>query len=146
MNVLVAVDLSPASEQVIAAAERVARALGAELYVLHVAEPEPDFVGYDAGPPIVRDQVAEQHRREHRAVQALAERLRTAGIDATALLIRGPTVDTTLREAERLGAELIIVGSHGRSALYDVLVGSTSAGILRKSPVPVLVVPMRRPA
>lgn len=145
MNILVAVDLSPASDRVIATAERVAQAIGAAVYVLHVAEPDPDFVGYGAGPQVVRDQVAELHHREHRAVQALAERLRAVGIDATALLIRGPTVETTLKEAERLNAELIIVGSHGRSALYDVLVGSYSTGILRRSTVPVLVVPMREP-
>lgn len=145
MNILVAVDLSPASDRVIATAERVAQAIAAAVYVLHVAEPDPDFVGYGAGPQVVRDQVAELHHREHRAVQALAERLRAVGIDATALLIRGPTVETTLKEAERLHAELVIVGSHGRSALYDVLVGSYSAGILRRSTVPVLVVPMREP-
>ncbi|MGD9584505.1 MAG: universal stress protein, partial [Lysobacterales bacterium] len=113
MNVLVAVDLSPAADKVIAAAERVALAIGAEVFVLHVAEPEPDFVGYDAGPNVVRQQVADEYRREHRAVQDLAERLRAAGVRATALLIQGPTAATTLREAVRLNAELIVVGSHG---------------------------------
>ncbi|MGE3103736.1 MAG: universal stress protein [Lysobacterales bacterium] len=143
MNVLVAVDLSPAADKVIAAAERVALAIGAEVFVLHVAEPEPDFVGYDAGPNVVRQQVADEYRREHRAVQDLAERLRAAGVRATALLIQGPTAATTLREAVRLNAELIVVGSHGHGAVYDVLVGSYSAAILRQSPVPVLVVPTR---
>lgn len=143
MNVLVAVDLSPAADKVIAAAERVALAIGAEVYVLHVAEPEPAFVGYDAGPGVVRQQVADEYRREHRAVQDLAERLRAAGVRATALLIQGQTAATTLREAVRLKVELIVVGSHGHSAVYDVLVGSYSAAILRQSPVPVLVVPTR---
>lgn len=143
MNVLVAVDLSPAADKVIAAAERVALAIGAEVFVLHVAKPEPDFVGYDAGPNVVRQQVADEYRREHRAVQDLAERLRAAGVRATALLIQGPTAATTLREAVRLNVELIVVGSHGHGAVYDVLVGSYSAAILRQSPVPVLVVPTR---
>lgn len=144
MNILVALDLSEASERVLAAAKRVAEATGAAVTVLHCAEPDPDFIGYEAGPDVVRDQVAEEFRREHRAVQAHAELLRAAGIDATALLLQGPTVDTTLAEANKLGAELIVVGSHGHGALYDVLVGSYSQGILRKSPVPVLVVPTRR--
>ena len=47
------------------------------------------------------------------------------------------------RESEEIDADLIVVGSHGHSAIYDVLVGSYSAGILRKSDVPVLVVPTR---
>ncbi len=143
MNILVAVDLSPASAKVIGVARRVASANGSKVFVMHCAEPEPDFVGYDAGPEVVRDQVAAEFHREHKAVQDLAGSLRDAGIDATALLIRGPTVETTLREAERVEAELIIVGSHGRGAVYDLLVGSYSSGILRRSMVPVLVVPTR---
>lgn len=143
MNILVAVDLSPASEKVVAAAGRVAKLTGASVYVLHAAEPEPDFVGYDAGPEVVRTQVAQELRREHRGVQALAENLRKADLDATALLVRGPTVETTLKEAEKLEAELIVVGTHGHGAVYDVLIGSYSAGIIRQSKLPVLVVPIR---
>jgi len=143
MNILVAVDLSPASEKVVEAAGRVARLTGAKVYILHTAEPEPDFVGYDAGPEVVRTQVANEYRREHRDVQALADKLRADGLDASALLIQGPTVETALKEAENLDAELIVVGTHGHSAVYDVLIGSYSAGIIRKSKRPVLVVPIR---
>jgi len=143
MIILVAVDLSPASKKVIAAAADVADVTGASVYVLHAAEPEPDFVGYDAGPEVVRTQVAEELRREHRDVQALAESLRAKGLDATALLVRGPTVEITLKEADSLDAGLIVVGTHGHGAVYDVLIGSYSAGIIRRSKIPVLVVPIR---
>jgi len=143
MSILVAVDLSPASEKVVEAAGRVAKLTDATVYILHAAEPEPDFVGYDAGPEVVRTQVAQELRKEHRDVQALAEKLRSDGVDATALLVRGPTVETTLKEAESLEAELIVLGTHGHGAVYDVLIGSYSAGIIRKSKLPVLVVPIR---
>ena len=143
MIILVAVDLSPASKKVVAAAGDVADLTGASVYVLHAAEPEPDFVGYDAGPEVVRTQVAEELRREHREVQALAKSLRDKGLDATALLVRGPTVETTLKEANSLDAGLIVVGTHGHGAVYDVLIGSYSAGIIRRSKLPVLVVPIR---
>jgi nucleotide-binding universal stress UspA family protein len=143
MNILVAVDLSPGSEKVVATAGKLAKLMEARVYVVHIAEPEPDCVGYDAGPEVVRTQVAEELHREHRDVQALAQRLREQDIDATALLIRGPTVDTALKEAASLEAGLIVVGSHGHGAVYDVLVGSYSAGIIRRSKLPVLVVPVR---
>lgn len=143
MNILVAVDLSPASAKVVEAARGVADLTGATIYVLHVAEPEPDLVGYDTSPTMVRAQVAEELHEEHREVQALAEQLRDEGLDATALLIRGPTVATTLKEADSLDAGMIIIGSHGHGAVYDVLVGSYSAGIIRKSKIPVLVVPVK---
>jgi len=144
MNILVAVDLSPASKKVVKAARGVADVTGASLYILHVAEPEPDFVGYDAGPEVVRTQVAQELRREHREVQALAEGLRGHGLEATALLVRGPTVEMTLKEADSLEADLIVVGTHGHGAVYDVLIGSYSAGIIRRSTLPVLVVPIRQ--
>lgn len=143
MNILVAVDLSASSERVIAVARQVASTTSSKLFVLHCAEPDPAFVGYEAGPDVVRDQVAAEYRAEHRAVQAFASDLEGSGIDATALLVRGPVIETTLREADRLGAELIIVGSHGHGAVYDILVGSHSAGILKRSRLPVLVVPTR---
>jgi nucleotide-binding universal stress UspA family protein len=144
MIILVAVDLSPASAKVVEAAGGIAKLTGAKVYILHVAEPEPDFVGYDAGPEVVRTQVAEELRREHRGVQALAAKLRAEGMDATALLIRGPTVETTLKEADNLKADLVVVGTHGHGAVYDVLIGSYSAGIIRRSKLPVLVIPIRK--
>lgn len=143
-TVLVAIDLSDASDDIIDVAERVARTMAGKLFVLHVAEAEPDFVGFDAGPEVVRDQLAHEYREEHAAVQEHSERLRNAGVDATALLVKGPVVDTVLGQATGLAADLLIVGSHGKGAVYDLLVGSVSQGILRKSHIPVMVVPHRR--
>jgi nucleotide-binding universal stress UspA family protein len=144
VNILVAVDLSDASKRVIAVAGKVAAMTGSKVFVLHCAEPDPAFVGYEAGPDAVRDQVAAEYREEHRAVQALASELEASGVDATGLLVQGPVAETVLSEAERLDAGLVIVGSHGHGAVYDLLVGSHSAGILKRSDLPVLVVPTRR--
>ncbi|NQV86965.1 MAG: universal stress protein [Woeseiaceae bacterium] len=143
MKIVVAVDLSEATDKVIRVTKYIAKATEGEVRVLHVAEAEPDFVGYVAGPEVVRDQVAHELREEHRGVQALAETLRAAGIDATALLIQGPIIDTILSEAKRFEADMLIVGSHGFGALYDLLVGSSSRGILKACDIPVLVVPIR---
>jgi nucleotide-binding universal stress UspA family protein len=143
MKILVSVDLSEATPRILQAAGRLARSLSGKLWLLHVAEPEPDFVGYEAGPDVVRDQVAREFRDEHRKVQEYADSMREDGIAATALLIQGPIVDTVIAEAERLGADLLVVGSHGYGAVYDLLVGSVSRGILKHAEIPVLVVPVR---
>lgn len=142
MSLLVAVDFSAVTERQIAAVERLATP-GREIHVLHVAEPDPDFVGFEGGPDTVREQIAAEFRQEHRQVQDLATRLRAAGFDATGLLVQGPTVATILEQADKLEAHAIVVGSHGRSAIFDLVVGSVSAGVIRKSRVPVLVVPSR---
>lgn len=139
--VVVAVDFSDVSARQLEVVRRLAVGMEREIYLLHVAEPDPDFVGYEAGPEVVREQVAEEFRREHRRLQEMAERLRAAGVEARALLVRGSAVEAVLEQARKLDAGLIVVGSHGHGAAYDLLVGSVSAGIIRKSEVPVLVVP-----
>lgn len=143
MNIIVAVDLSPASARVIEAAHGVADLTGVSVYVLHVIEAGPDYIAYADASDAQREKVSEDFPMEHDALQALSEKLQDDGLDASAVLLCGPAVETTLAEAERLGAGLIIVGTHGHSAVYDVLIGSYSAGIIRKSKLPVLVVPVR---
>lgn len=139
MRVLVAVDFSPVSDQTIAAVRRVCAANQLSVVLLHVTEPDPSFVGWDAGPEVVRDQVASGFRREKQQVEQLAAALREDGIDALGLAVQGPTVATILAEAARIGADLIAVGSHGHGATYDLAVGSISAGVIRASSIPVLV-------
>ena len=141
MKILAAVDLASPAERALEVAGDMAARTDGHIYVLHVAEPDPDFVGYDIGPDVVRDQVAEEYHREHRQVQALAEGLRKEGIDATALMIQGAIVETILREAERLDVDFIVVTSHGHGAAFDLLIGSISKGVVHKSSRPVLVVP-----
>ena len=142
MSLLVALDFSSVADDQLEIVGRLASP-NREVFLLHVAEPDPSFVGFEAGPETVRDQVAEEFHREHEMIQTLADRLRDAGHTVNALLIQGPTVQTILEQAEKLGAEVIVVGSHGRGKLFDLVVGSVSAEVIRKSPVPVLVVPTR---
>jgi len=140
-KIVVAVDLAASTEAVLAGAAELARATGAELVLVHVALPEPDFVGYRAGPQSVRDALAEEFRDEHRRLEELAQRLSADGIAATPLLVRGPTVEKILAEAERVDARWIVVGTHGRGAVLEALLGSVSHDVLRKAARPVLVVP-----
>lgn len=144
--ILVAVDFSPVTPAVLAAAAEEARTRGAELHLVHVAAPEPDFVGREVDPPEMRNVVAQELREEHRRLQALAGELEGAGIAVTALCVQGPTVEKLVAIAERIGAERVIVGSHGRGPLARALLGSVSAALLRAAPCPVLVVPHPRPA
>jgi nucleotide-binding universal stress UspA family protein len=142
VSLLVAVDFSGVAEDQLDIVARLARP-NREVFLLHVAEPDPSFVGYEAGPDEVRHEVAVEFRREHEQLQALAGRLRDQGHQVSALMVQGPTVKTILDQAEKLEAEVIVVGSHGRGKLFDLVVGSVSAGVIRKTKIPVLVVPSR---
>ena len=143
MNILAAVDLSPATAKVIEAARGVADLTGARIYVLHVVESEPDFIGHDADPEVLRARVVADFPLEHQRVQALVKKLQDEGLDAIDWLVRGPAVEMTLKIADKLDAGLLVVGTHGHGAVYDVLIGSFSSGIIRKTKLPVLVVPIR---
>ena len=141
MNILVAVDLTDASKKIIDHAVRLAKVFTGKVWLLHVAEPDPYFVGYEASPDAERCEIARTFHKEHKQLQQWSNKLRSAGLDCTALLVQGPTVATILSEARKIKADEIVVGSHGKSAVKRLLFGSTSEGILHGSGVPVLIVP-----
>jgi len=143
MKLLAAVDLSKASGYVIEAVHRVALATDAEVYVLHTIIPLPGIAGPEFNPVMEQQEMSRRYLDEREQLKELVTQLVEADVNATAIMAQGDPVKTILREAERLDAELVVVGSHGHGKMFDALVGSISAGILRKSTIPVLVVPIR---
>ena len=108
-----------------------------------MAEPDPDFIGYGAGPESVRLAVAHKFTRAHQRIEALSVELRKEGLDATALLLQGATAETILREADRLSADVVLMGTRARGAVRELFVGSVSKEVLRRSTRPVLLIPPR---
>jgi len=141
MKILVCVDLSDSTEVILKRIEKLCRPLNAKIWLLHNAMPEPETLEFKVDPIEARASLAEKFHHQHREIQELAERFRESGVDATALLVHGKTVDTILTEASDLDVDLIVVGSHGHGAMYQLLVGSISEGVLQRSSKPVLVIP-----
>lgn len=144
MSLLVSIDFSSVTDALLEIVDRLASPKR-EIHLLHVTEPDPSFVGLAAGPEEVQHQVANELQRARDELDALADRLRAKGHAVQTRLVPGPTVQTILEQAEELDADLIVMGSHGRGKLFDLVVGSVSAGVIRESRVPVLVVPARDP-
>ena len=142
-NILAAIDFSDVTPAVIDLAAELARCFASKLWLIHIAAPDPDFVGYGTGPQCQRDWEAQTLRTEHRELQNQAQQLKQKGINATALLVRGATVETILREADKLNADMIVIGSHGHGAFYKTLVGSVSEGVIRKASCPISIVPAK---
>ena len=140
-TILVPVDFSDVTTRVLDASRNMARALGAKLVLLHVSEPEPDFVGFEPGPMAVRTSVARDFRKEHQKLDELRTQAAADGVEVLALHIQGPIVDKVLDQALEHHADLIVMGSHGHGALYEFLVGSVTSGVLRAAKCPVLVIP-----
>ena len=138
-TILVPVDFSDVTGKVVATASALAAALGSRVLLLHVAEPEPQFVGYDPGPMSVRVAVAGDMQAEHRRLEGLKTHF--GATEALALQVQGNTPSKILALAAEHSADLIVMGSHGHGALYHLLAGSVTTAVLKEAKCPVLVVP-----
>jgi nucleotide-binding universal stress UspA family protein len=150
-RIVVAVDLKAGTERLLAEAQRYGRALDAVVDIIHIAAPDPDFVGYirDSDPAektqdgLIRESEAKALRVEHQQTQALGETLRANGIRVDrALTVQGPTLATILGEARKLGADLLILGSHHHGAIYRLWYGDIAVDAAKQAPCALLVVPI----
>ncbi|UZH56160.1 universal stress protein [Salinimicrobium tongyeongense] len=141
-NILVAVDFNDAVGDLLGYAEGLALKFGAKVWVLHVAAPNPDFVGYEPGPQYIRDFKAEEFREEHRNLQMYCDTFLSENIEKEALLIQGSTIEAVLEEAKKLKSDLLIVGTHKHSFLHNLLQESVSLELLKKASIPILTIPI----
>lgn len=140
-TILVPIDFSDVTARVTETARKFAAAFESRIVLLSVAEPEPDFVGFDPGPSTVRMAVARDFKVERQRLEELKAECANSGCEVTALHIQGPIVEKILHEVGSQQADLIVIGSHGHGAFYDLLVGSVTQGIIKGARCPVVVVP-----
>jgi len=140
-NIAVAVDFSSSSEALLEKAQQMANVFKSKIWLIHVVEPEPDFIGFGVGPQYIREDRAKTIRKEHSLLDGYKKDLVADGIETEALLIQGPTVSTLLDELEKLNIDLLMIGKKGHGALYRAFIGSTFTGIIQKVDIPVLAVP-----
>ncbi len=141
-NILVAIDFNDSVGDLLGYAEGLALKFEAKIWVVHVAEPNPDFVGYEAGPQYIRDLKAEDFKEEHRKLQTISTAFVGEDVECEALLIQGSTVETLLEEANKLNADLIILGTHKHSFFYNLFSESVSLEIFKKANIPVMAIPI----
>lgn len=140
-RILVPIDFSPSARAALEYAGYLAGRLGAAVEVLHVFEP-PGYVGPDtlALVPITAGQhdFAQTRAEVERQVQQFLAQ--TPGLPATrAVRIEsGEPSDTILRVAGEGGADLLVMGTHGRTGLSRLLIGSVAEAVLRRAACPVL--------
>jgi nucleotide-binding universal stress UspA family protein len=141
-NILVAIDFNDAVGELLGYAETLAKQYDAKIWVVHVAAPDPDFVGYEPGPQYIRDFRASELREEHKKLQSMCKIFLDKDIKSEALLIQGSTVETVLEEAKKLNSDLLIVGTHKHSFLHDLLQESVSLKLLKNANIPLLAIPI----
>ena len=141
MNILVAIDLSNASQKVLDKAKALAIALPAKVCLLHVIEGEPYFLDDEPDLQSSSDQSQQEFSQEHKYLQKEVDGLRQSGIETKGLLSQGSVVDVILQKSKQLEIDIIIVGTHGHGGVHHMIFGSVSEGVLRNTSCPVLVIP-----
>ena len=141
-NILLATDGSPASAHAATLAVNLARQNGAHLTALYVSDPYPYLgigevnpLGYQAYAAAAQEYAAQAHA----AVQALCN---TGGAPVALDLrlvedVAAP--NGIVASAQELGSDLIVMGSHGRSGIARLMLGSVAARVVAESPIPVLI-------
>jgi nucleotide-binding universal stress UspA family protein len=123
-------------------ARDVAKSHGARLVLLHVADlplgldEDAIIVPSEGAAPIRARDLALGGAQEH--LEDLAARLRKDGVEVSAAVAIGDVVDEILGACGRERADLIVMGTHGRTGISRLVVGSVTEKVVRQAPVPVL--------
>lgn len=143
-RILVPTDFSPNAEEAVRYAAELARRFEAPLTLVHVYDVTP-YVLPEAVPLYDTSQLGQLREEFQKQLSALRQRVEQSGVkQVEARLLQGsPTVEIP-RFAEEQGFGLIVVGTHGRTGLAHLLLGSVAEKVVRKSPCPVLTVPLRQ--
>ncbi len=143
-SILVCVDFSDVTPRVVGTAARMALGVGARLNLVHVVMPEAAFSA--ASPYFAPTQTVLERRAtdvEMKQLRELADSKVCPEVETECFVREGPHVDEILAQADDTKADMIVMGSHGHGALYELFVGSVTEGVLRHARIPVLIVPSR---
>ena len=159
-NILVPIDFSAVTPAVLDLARTLAKSLGGEIHLVHVKEfapaVPPGAIGFGvtgmpelmptSSIPMVQP-IAQPISPNEQDKAKLADWQREIGQQGIQVKLHEPTgiiTDEILRTAEAVKADLIVMGRHGHGAMYKLLVGSVTEGVLKRSDRPVLLVPATR--
>jgi nucleotide-binding universal stress UspA family protein len=141
-RILMATDFSDYSNEALDYAVYLARGFGADLYLFHVFE--PPFFSHTGVSPGVRPEVSqwikEVKEDEARQLNDLAEKVRHQGAKVHPIFKEGTPFLEILKTAGEIPTDLIVLGTHGRTGLAHVLMGSVAERVVRKAACPVFTV------
>ncbi|MGD8989997.1 MAG: universal stress protein [Desulfobacterales bacterium] len=145
-TLLVAVDFTNFSEEALLFASQLAEKLDAQLLVLHVIHDPAEAPGFYAQKGKKKKYLRSMEDAAEEMMQAFLKKMRKAHPDqkpikkAKPLLVVGTPVTRILEIAKKKKAGMIILGSHGRTGLPHLMIGSKAERVVQLSPIPVTVV------
>lgn len=143
-TILAPVDFSAVTDPVLETATSLAEAYEGRLVLLNIVQPPMITSEYGAGLENVQEVMLVSERAAAKNLAALQDRLTTRGIPLQVVQLTGAPIPLILDQARQSAADFIVMGSHGHTALYDLIVGSTTHGVLKGAPCPVIILPRRK--
>ncbi len=134
-------DFSSASQAAFSKAVEMAKADRAELTIVHVLSPVMPVPGDGYISPKVYDEIAASTRAwAQKQLDQRVAKARAAGTRAKGLLMEGTPHEQIVRAAKAKRADLLVMGTHGRSGLAKLFIGSVASRVVSAAPCPVLTV------
>jgi nucleotide-binding universal stress UspA family protein len=152
-KVLIALDFDPTAQKVAETGFSLAKTIGAEVTLLHVIS-DPlhysaykhitvmGFAGYDNTAPLILGSEEELKKESLKFLKKSKEHLGDSSIKTT--VKEGDVADCILDTAKKLHADIIIIGSHSRKWLENIVMGSVAEKVLRNSVLPLFFIPTKK--
>src|SRR6266545_4602736 len=138
-HILVPIDFSTYAEQALDYAIGLARTLNARLTVLHVIQPVP-MAGVDMGVALPETYLQELEAAVQGSMEDALARVTAAGLTGERVVLYGVPFQEIVETAKARQVDLIVMGTHGRTGLMYVLLGSVAEKVVRLAPCSALVV------
>jgi nucleotide-binding universal stress UspA family protein len=142
INIVLPVDFGDKTEHLVEGAVKFAKQVNGKIFLIHVAPSDIGFAIGDMGFQYFPEVEENEIREELIQLNRIEQRILAHDINCEHLLKQGIAKDIILDYAKTHNADFIVMGSHGRSGIYDVFVGSLTKGITKDSSIPVLVLPI----
>ena len=138
-KILCALDLSQHSEHVAAYATEFSKKFDAEIVAVYIAPALTQYVGFHVPPSSIENFVREIVTGAEESMQEFVGK-HFVGVNATGKVLHGYAAEEILTHAAEIGADMIIMGTHGRKGIDRILFGSVAEKIVKSSTIPVMTV------
>lgn len=140
-RILHATDFSKASARALQEAVKLAKENSARLLVVHVIEPTPYVAGGEFGGAEIYMKLEDATKRNAQSsMSKLMQRLKKLQIKAESLLLRGAAHEQIVKAAKSKKADMIVIGTHGRTGLSKLFLGSVAGKVVSLATCPVMTV------
>ena len=140
-RILVAIDFSEFTDEVISNAVTLAKALRGRLRILHVNDSAPYSYAPKKEIPVEPKPEDDNAPLEANPLEAIQDRLSKEPLEADYRVMEGPAADNILSAAREFAADYIVIGAHEHGRIFHCVFDDTTESLIRHAPCPIVVVP-----